>query len=57
MYLVQSFLSFNSAFEIVWATAYMLTHHREQVLAAFPDHRDQGPMIGASMWIRRSSGT
>jgi predicted O-methyltransferase YrrM len=53
MYLVRSFLLFNSAFEIVWATAYMFTYHRERVAAAFPDYPDQGPMIGASMWIRR----
>jgi len=53
MYLVRSFLLFNSAFEIVWATAYMLTHHREKVLKAFPDYPSHGSMAGASMWIRR----
>ncbi len=54
MYLVRSFLMFNSTFEIVWATAYMLTHHREKVLKVFPNYPEQGPMAGASMWIRRS---
>jgi predicted O-methyltransferase YrrM len=54
MYLVRSFLLFNSAFEIVWATAYMLTHHRDRVVEAFPDYPGHGSMAGASMWIRRA---
>ena len=35
-YLVRSFLSFNSEFEIVWGQQYMLHHQRAEVLGAFP---------------------
>ncbi len=51
-YLVRSFLSFNSEFEIIWAQQYMLCHQREQLLAAFPG---VGPdtASGAALWIRR----
>ena len=54
VYLVRSFLSFNSSFEVVWGTKYMLDNHNEAVRRAFPgqaDHLDRG---GAALWIRRS---
>jgi hypothetical protein len=52
-YLARSFLTFNDTFEIVWGTVYMLTHHQEDVLAAFPELQNHLAMGGASLWIRR----
>lgn len=54
MYLLRSFLLFNSAFEILWGTAYMLTFHRDHVQGAFPEFRKYEAMAGGSMWLRRS---
>jgi hypothetical protein len=54
MYLVQSFLQFNSAFEICWSTPYMLGHHHDEVIKAFPEFARHGAMAGASLWIRRT---
>jgi SAM-dependent methyltransferase/predicted O-methyltransferase YrrM len=51
-YLVRSFLSFNSAFEIVWGQQYMLMHHRPEVFGAFP-RLDPASPSGAALWIRR----
>jgi predicted O-methyltransferase YrrM len=55
MYLVRSFLQFNSAFEILWGAMYMLTHHHGEVVGAFPDYPKYSSMAGASMWIRRTA--
>jgi hypothetical protein len=55
MYLVWSFLLFNSAFEILWGNAYMLARHRDAVDRAFPDHAGSSVEGGASLWIRRAS--
>jgi hypothetical protein len=52
-YLARSFLSFNDTFEIVWGTVYMLIHHLDEVLTAFPGFRNYIAMGGASLWIRR----
>lgn len=35
-YLLQAFLSFNSSFEVLWASSAMQTFHREALDAAFP---------------------
>lgn len=55
MYLVQSFLQFNSAFEIRWSTPYMLGHHRDDVITAFPEFPRYAAMAGASLWIQRTA--
>jgi predicted O-methyltransferase YrrM len=55
MYLVQSFLLFNNAFEILWGAAYMLAHHPDDVIAAFPEFQQYASMAGGSLWIQRSS--
>jgi Methyltransferase domain len=52
-YLVRSFLTFNHAFEIVWGTVYMLIHHHDDVVVAFPGFQRYLAMGGASLWIRR----
>lgn len=54
MYLVHSFLQFNSAFEILWGAAYMLGKHGEDVITAFPEFSRHAAMAGASLWIRRT---
>ncbi len=51
-YLVRSFLSFNSAFEIAWGQQYMLQRQRELLLAAFPG-LPAATASGAALWIRR----
>lgn len=52
IYLVQSFLAFNSAFEILWGSQYMLDRHLDAVLEAFPGIPREAP-TGGALWIRR----
>jgi predicted O-methyltransferase YrrM len=54
MYLVRSFLLFNEVFHILWGSAYMLTHHYDSVVEAFPDLPEYRAMFGGSLWIRRT---
>ncbi len=56
-YLVRSFLSYNNAFEIIWGSHYMLQNHRESVLRAFPEFSQYANRGGASLWIRRTTGS
>jgi predicted O-methyltransferase YrrM len=55
LYLLQAFLAFNSAFEIVFGAQWMLQHHFEAMLNAFPDLRDERcrARSGTALWIRR----
>lgn len=55
LYLIQSFLAFNRAFEIVLGVQWMIQNHWDMLQAAFPEvarpeHRERG---GGSLWIRR----
>jgi predicted O-methyltransferase YrrM len=52
-YLVRSFLTFNNAFEILWATQYMLANHLDELLSTFPELGRCLTQGGASLWIRR----
>jgi SAM-dependent methyltransferase len=52
-YLVRSFLSYNSAFEIVWGSQYMTQHHPQSILRAFPEQARYDDRAGAGLWIRR----
>ncbi|HUN78378.1 MAG TPA: class I SAM-dependent methyltransferase [Solirubrobacteraceae bacterium] len=52
-YLVRSFLTFNSAFKVLWGTKYMLIHHPDDVRVAFPNLDRYSAMGGASLWIQR----
>jgi SAM-dependent methyltransferase len=54
IYLVRSFLSYNSAFEIVWGAQFMLQRHHGSVLKAFPGQREYEHRGGAALWLRRS---
>ncbi len=51
-YLLQSFLAFNRAFEVLWAGNYMHTHHPEALRKAFASY-DPATVAPGSFWIRR----
>lgn len=53
-YLVRSFLSYNSAFEVVWGAQFMLGRHPEAVLRAFPGQQEYAERGGAALWLRRA---
>jgi hypothetical protein len=53
VYLISGFLTFNSAFEVLFGAQWMLHHASDAIEQAFPGfarHRERG---GASLWIRR----
>ncbi len=51
-YLLQAFLCFNSAFEVLWAGSYMHFRHPEALARAFASYRrDQTPP--GSFWLRK----
>lgn len=52
-YLLQAFLAFNSAFEILWAGQYMSLKHPEELSLAFPSYRKDPSRSPGSFWIRR----
>jgi hypothetical protein len=53
-YLLQSFLCFNSEFEVLLAMYYLMTDHRELFQKVFPHYNpDHYPFISSSFWIRR----
>ncbi len=57
-YLLQAFLTFNSEFEILWASYYMAKKYPDMVQAVFPSFQklssnEYNKARGASLWIRR----
>ncbi|MGZ4811352.1 MAG: class I SAM-dependent methyltransferase [Terriglobales bacterium] len=52
-YLVQAFLAFNTAFEIVLALRYLDAHHPEALARAAPVYGEYRNHKPASLWIRR----
>jgi SAM-dependent methyltransferase/predicted O-methyltransferase YrrM len=52
-YLLQAFLAFNSAFEVLWAGSYMRIHHSEALRRAFRSY-DPGTVWPGSFWMRRA---
>jgi predicted O-methyltransferase YrrM len=52
-YLVQSFLLFNSGFEIVFGASWMIDNHRDELIAAFPEYPQHEANGGGALWIRR----
>jgi len=46
-YLVQAFLAFNSAFEIIWSATMMASEREREMKAIFPQ------LDGDSLWLRR----
>jgi predicted O-methyltransferase YrrM len=51
-YLLQAFLTFNTAFEVLWAGSFMHLRHSDALAAAFPSY-DPATVWPGSFWIRR----
>ena len=49
-YLLQSFLTFNSEFEVLMANYYLSHYHQDKLKATFPD---LSSWVGGSFWMRR----
>ena len=54
-YLLRAFLSFNSAFEVLWMGHYMHLKHPELLKRAFNSYKSE-TASPASFWMRRKSG-
>jgi predicted O-methyltransferase YrrM len=52
-YLVQAFLAFNKAFDVMLALSYLNAHHREALARIAPVYAGQSGVKPASLWIRR----
>ena len=52
LYLLQSFLVFNSGFEVVFGVRWMMQHHRAALEEAFGDLGPHSEVAG-SLWLRR----
>jgi methyltransferase family protein len=52
-HLVQAFLAFNSAFEVVLALSYLNAHHRDALACAAPIYGENALSGPSSLWIRR----
>lgn len=52
-YMLQSFLCFNSAFEVYWASHFMYLKHDQKLKELFK-YRDLGEIGPGSFWIRRT---
>ncbi len=50
-YLVQAFLAFNSAFEVVWAGNFMRLTYPDDLRTAFPTFTES--VVPGSLWLRR----
>jgi hypothetical protein len=53
LYLMQSFLVWNSAFEVLFGTHWMIRRHWDVLQRAFPELVDDDRHDGSSLWIRR----
>src|SRR5262249_51343630 len=53
-YLLQAFLLFNSAFEVLFANAFMGIKHQQLLRETFPKSNWWG---GGSFWMQRKSGS
>jgi len=62
-YLLQAFLAFNSAFEILWASQYMIRRYLDELIPVFPSYQrialnnsEANHGVGSgSLWIRRKT--
>ena len=52
-HILQAFLAFNSAFEVVLALNYLHAHHRQALAHAAPVYADHPASKPGSLWIRR----
>jgi superfamily II DNA or RNA helicase/predicted O-methyltransferase YrrM len=53
-YLVQSFLAFNSAFEILFGVRWMIQNHWDALVKAFPGLTEARAEWTSALWIRRT---
>lgn len=53
-YLLQAFLAFNSAFEILWAGHYMHVHKRDALTSSVPSY-DPASTCPGSFWMRKKA--
>lgn len=51
-YLLQAFLAFNNAFEVLWGGSYMHLKHLDKLEAAFASHKGEERWPG-SFWMRK----
>ena len=51
-YLLQAFLAFNRAFEVIWAGSFMHQSHSDTLKKAF-SHYDPATVTPGSFWTRR----
>jgi len=52
-YLVQAFLAFNTAFEVLLGTHWLRTTHWDRLQRVFPGLTGEDRDRGSSLWIRR----
>jgi len=52
-YLLQAFLAFNSAFEVLWASHYMSRKYPSELSTVFPSFSEES--YPGSLWIRRTT--
>ena len=53
-YLVQAFMTFNNAYEVLWAASYMHLKHSDKLQEAFSSYSHETVWPG-SFWIRRKA--
>jgi hypothetical protein len=51
-HILENFLAFNTAFEVVFSGSYMHLHHPQTLSAAFPSYRSEVNWPG-SFWMKR----
>jgi hypothetical protein len=56
LYLVNSFLLFNSGYEIDFGAQWMIQRHRDEIIRAAPGYAEQEARGGGALWIRRTGG-
>ncbi len=53
-YLLQAFLTYNSAFEVLWGANFMHLNHADELEAAFSSYRRDIEWPPSSFWMRRT---
>ncbi len=64
-YFLQAFLAFNNAFEILWASQYMIRRYLEEIIPLFPSYQniilsnsESNHGVGSgSLWIKRKTSS
>jgi Methyltransferase domain len=56
-YLFQAFLTFNNAYEVLWASHYMHLKYPERLKSAFPSYNIDKHIPPGSFWVRRKNNS